>query len=101
MVLVPILNPYPGRFTVSAGATHTLDFSLFEVRDTSSKISTIGVDWAADLDMTFARDAAKAIGASDCSAPNGRPGQLHASATGPISWSQRRGRRVEPHWTGD
>lgn len=50
--------------------------------------------------MTFARGAAKAIGASDCSAPNGRPGQLRASATGQISWSQMRGRRVEPHWTG-
>lgn len=28
VVLVPILNPYPGRFTVSAGATHPLDFSV-------------------------------------------------------------------------
>lgn len=64
-------------------------------RDTSCQINTVGAHWVRSLAMTFARSAAKAIGASDCSAPNGRGGQWDAPATGQISWSQMRGRRVE------
>lgn len=64
-------------------------------RDTSCQINTVGAHWVRSLAMTFASSAAKAIGASDCSAPNGRGGQWDAPATGQISWSQMRGRRVE------
>lgn len=64
-------------------------------RDTSCQINTVGAHWVRSLAMTFARCAARAIGASDCSAPNGRRGQWDAPATGQISWSQMRGRRVE------